>query len=154
MQKTTEDILEEEQPFEIDAPVEQAMSDSARWAGFIALLLFLIFGLLSLFVVTGNSTAIRFTQSLFGNGRILDERDAFTRPALTALTIFYMIVYVFLYRFSSRLQKAMRSQDEQSLEESVIAMRLYFMLHFLINTIVLILAFGQLLMVLKKILHY
>lgn len=97
------------------------LSETARWANFIAILGFIMIGILILVAI--------FAGSMMGMmmSQIPEAQDLGGLSGLYggALTVFYLIlagIYIFpilyLYRFATKMKHALRTDDQESLSSS------------------------------------
>ena len=154
MQAIQPDLLDDDDSFEVDAPVERVLTGSWRRTAFCAYFVLLMFSLLMLLVLTGNRKVTRFTNLILGDFNVWSSKDNPTPLPLIAVCIFYMVVFYFLHRFSVKIKQAIVQDDGLALEEGAEALRLHFLLNTIISLIIILLCLVQLLLLVKRLLHY
>jgi uncharacterized membrane protein len=111
---------------QFDNTAQVLLRDSARWAkllsicGFILCGLFILIGIFSSFVFSNVATNPYDRTNMAGIMR------GFIAAIYVAMAVLYFFPFLFLYRFSNRMQSALRSNDQQTLINSLGNLRAYF----------------------------
>ncbi len=117
--------METNQPLfslQIDDISNSYLTETARWAKFLAIVGFVLCAI----VVLGGVFAAFFAGSvMFGRGGSDEINSAFAGVAGGAMLIFYILIAIlyflpclYLYRFAGRMQEALRVNDQGLLNSS------------------------------------
>ncbi|MBC7848410.1 MAG: hypothetical protein H7Y31_01675, partial [Chitinophagaceae bacterium] len=98
---------------QIDQQVSSYLSETAKWAKFLAILGFIMCGLL---VVVGFFASSLLTR--FGNDGYASGMSIFFTIIYIVLAIVYFFPCLYLYHFANKMQRALRQNDQISLTDS------------------------------------
>ena len=101
----------------IDPQSQSYLSETAKWAKFLAILGFIMITLIAVFMLIGGATAFSTLQG-FGGGYDAVGIGATGMVIMLIFLALAVIPYVYLYRFAVKMQVALRNNDQGNLTAS------------------------------------
>ena len=131
MENFQKDFLED-QSLQVDHEVRQQFLESAKWAKFISISVFVIFGLLLIGFGIGGSTVISQMQTMdrfadfaeFGGGMGV---GIIFGIIIVAFAIFG-VVYYFLYNFAEKIKTALATDNTELLNKGLSSLKIFFII--------------------------
>ena len=100
---------------QIDQPVSNYLSESAKWAKFLAIVGFVFCGLFAVLALFAGS----FTSTAFGSlGGSAGMSGIFVILIYLGIAALYFFPCLFLFHFANKMQRALRQNDQGSLTDS------------------------------------
>jgi hypothetical protein len=123
----------------------QSLAGAAKWAKFLAILGFIVSGLMFVFSFFGGSV---FSSALFeaihSQAEVTPDAAAVVAGAGWVMTVTYLIgaiisliIYFFLYKFGKGVQNALASGDEVVMADGLRGLKIYFMIQGIIIIVAL-----------------
>ena len=114
----------EQQPnlfdLQIDPFTSNHLSEAAKWAKFLAIIGFIVCGIMALMGLFAGTFMGTFLSS--GSGVDMPGAGAAAGIAATVFLLLFVLLYFFpclyLFRFATRMQRALRTNDQQQLVSS------------------------------------
>jgi hypothetical protein len=112
MEQPTENLLD----LQIDPESNSYLSEAAKWSKFLAIMGFIMCGLL---VILGLFSASIYGSASHAIGGAFSEMGGFMIAAFYfVFAVVYFFPCLYLLRFSSKMQAALRSNNQQELNNS------------------------------------
>jgi len=104
----------------IDAPSSAYLSESAKWAKFLAILGFIVCGLIVLAsFFAGSVLSAAFSRyGTEGGSAISGVGGAFVTILYILIALLYFFPCLYLFRFATKMQLAIRNNDQEQLNNS------------------------------------
>jgi hypothetical protein len=116
-------------PLEVDAEAGRHITNAARWAKFIAIVMFIACALGLMLMLSGSSAIERMMRSALSP--VVGYSSSYTSLLVGILLMAgIIIVYLFylLYSFSQKAPAAVDSQDSAQLTKGFYSLKLYFII--------------------------
>lgn len=99
---------------QVDQQASQYLSDAAKWGKFLAIVGFILSGIMAI--------AALFAGSMVSSLPQMEGMESISGGAITAIYLFGAVIWFFpclyLYRFADKAQAALRSTEQHSLNNS------------------------------------
>lgn len=110
----------------IDQSAKTHLAEAARWARFLAIVGFIMCGLIALFGLFAGSFFSKFASS-FGGGEVASNGwFGFLFFIYAIFAVIYFFPCLFLYRFATKMKAAMAANDQESLNGSFQNLKIMF----------------------------
>lgn len=114
--------------FQIDNEASGYLSETARWAKFMAIVGFVAAGILVLVIIfgsNGNNSATR-VENLDGSFTYSNYNPVLTKGFLFIIALIYFFPSLFMLRYAAKMRTALRHDDQLLLNQSLRNLRLWF----------------------------
>lgn len=102
---------------QVDQEVSGFLSETAKWAKFIAIVGFVMTGLLVIFSLFAGSIMTYYSNAMGGAG-MPSMMGGFLTVIYLLMALLFFFPYLYLYNFASKMQVALRSSDQETLSKS------------------------------------
>ena len=119
---TNTNVLE----LQFDNSSQMLLRESAKWARFISIAGFVLCGIFVLIGVFAGTFFSTLTTNPYNDVAASRAMGGIMTVTYIAIAIVYFFPFLFLFRFGSRMQTALKSNDQQSLVNSLGNLRAYF----------------------------
>jgi hypothetical protein len=111
---------------QLDHEVSSHLSQTAKWAKFLAIVGFVGCGFIVLLAVFFGTMASTLSQSPFGAAAVMGAGGFMQIVLLLAMVILYFFPCLFLFNFSNKMLRALRNNDQETLIASFRNLKLCF----------------------------
>jgi len=132
MEQPKDDLLID---LQIDRQSIGFLGETARWARFLAILGFILCGILVILAFFLGSYFAGVMSSMYGGAGIFGGAFFTAFYLATALLLFFPTL--FLYNFSTKMRNAIRNNNQQVLSDSFKNLKSYFKFHGILAIIIL-----------------
>lgn len=137
-----------DQGLQVDHEVRQQFQESAKWAKFISISAFVIFGIVLIAFGFGGSAMVAQMKNLetFSEFDSLGNGLGFGIILTILLVVFAIIgvVYYFLYNYAAKIKLALSTDNTETLNKGLLSLKIFFIITAVFSIITLISNFSQL----------
>ncbi len=126
---------------QVDNEVRQELTESAKWAKFISIVMFVAAGLILLFGVLGGSLIMGVLGKMGnGLGAMVEYGGGILIAIVLVVVIFFTVVYYFLYRFSTKIKSAILTENVIDMKEAFSSLKLFFIISTVVSIFTLLIS--------------
>jgi hypothetical protein len=119
----------------VDQQAASYLSEAAKWARFLAILGFILCGLMALGSFFGGAYVSETITTYLGSSAVFG--GVFSTIVYLGFTLLLFFPTLYLYKFAAKLKNAVRSNDQQTLEIALKNLKSFFKFHGIFAIIVL-----------------
>lgn len=116
--QNTENLLSND--LQIDAEGQAHLSQTAKWAKFLAIMGFVFCGFMLIFILAALANYDSSDNSSYSyNSRNQAMNNGFSIFFITAITVIWFVASLFTFRFATKMRTALQNTDQLSFNESL-----------------------------------
>jgi len=116
--------------FGIDTSSREHLSEAAKWAKFLAIVGFVMSGLIAVIGIFAGSLfnlmTRRYSEGYGDTSAITGGLAVFMSILYVGIAVLVFLPYLFLYRFATRMRTALSTNDQQTLNNSFQNLKIMF----------------------------
>ncbi len=113
---------------QVDHEVRQQLTESSKWARFIAITVFSFCGLMVLVGVAASSVFMNAFSRVSSLGSLGGASAAVLSVVIVIVVAIVAVVYYFLYNFAVKVKAAMLSEDNEKFNAGISSLKIFFII--------------------------